>query len=483
MMKRKIEHILILAGLFLAPACGGGKEKCQLTPAEGSLAGYYQVTVTCPDRSFSSTQVPSVRFGENFAVKIQVIDSHAISATVQGVPEPGKVDVSIDTDGSEQILKAAFTYLPAADPVFDRMFAIGASWTMGVQSGSFSPEGQLNGPAAQFARRVGAYFPLPLVKFAVPAPVQVADLIGHCSPEDLVNIKLGGIEEVVSYVSRQNEISLAVIREDPDIQVQNLAIGGAKIHDVIYGGGAMKRIDIAFLENLVYFPRAPLAKIFVTPEVGSQLDLVEAGHPTLVMITDLFANDLAPAVFKDGLADPALATPLDSFRDDTRTLLSRLSATGAEVFVGNLGHPITLPWLKEKIKVLEHEGHIQEIDKMMAEIETMVEQYTGIFAEEASPYSNIHIVDLASAFAEIDGNGLLVGSETLTTRMFGGLISLDGIHPSRTGYALYANLFLESVNTVRGLDLPLVDLAPVLADDPLSPSAIQAAGLDPDLCQ
>ncbi|MDD5223838.1 MAG: SGNH/GDSL hydrolase family protein [bacterium] len=481
---RKIDWAMVLAGLLLVSACGGGEDDCRLTPEEGSLSGYYPVSINCPDRHFSAEAISSVKFGENSAIKIQIIDPHTVSATVQGASEPGQVDVLIDGEGGGRVFKSAFTYLPAADSVFDRMFALGASWTMGVQSGSLNPTGQLRGPAAQLARRVGAYFPLPLVKMAAPEPVQVSSLINNCSSEDMVNIKLGGISGVIDYMIEQPDLDLAIFREDPDILPHNLAIAGSMLHDVIYGGGANRRIDIAFLENLVYFPRGPISEIFLTPELGSPLEFAEAQHPSLVMITDLFGNDMFAAVFKEGLPDVSLATPLAEFQPDIRVLLSRLSGTGAEVFIANLGHPGSLPWLKEKIKVLEHEGYTRaEIDQTIAGIETVADQYSGALVQEAAPYSNIHIVDMAAAAARIEHDGYTVGNTVLTNQMFGGLISLDGIHPSQTGYALYANLFLEAINSALGLNLPMVDLAEVLADDPYSPSAIRAAGLDPDLCQ
>ena len=473
----------VLAGLILTSACGGEKEECGMTPGEGSLSGYYPVTIDCPGSSFSAADISSVKFGENSAIKIQVLDPHTVSATVQGASQPGKVDVRITHDGKERVLKSVFTYLPPADPIFDRMFALGASWTMGVQSGSLNPQGQLYGLATQLARSVGAYFPLPLVKFPLPTPIQAADLIGNCSPEDLINIQVGDISEAATYILQQEHINLASLREDPDTQVNDLGIGGARIHDVIYGGGNTGRIDIAFVENLVYSARAPLTEIFMTPEIGSQLEVAEARHPTLIMITDLFGNDLAPAVLKAGLPDPTLSTPLSSFQADTRVLLSRLSATGAEVFIGNLGNPITLPWLKEKVKVLAHEYTQAQIEQIMTDIATKVDRYTATLAQEASVYSNIHIVDLGAAFAKIDENGVTVGETHLTTSMFGGLISLDGIHPSHTGYAMYANTFLEAINAARGLNLPMVDLVPVMAEDPYSPAALRAAGLDPDLCR
>jgi len=482
-MKKRIFPVIFIVGAFLAPACGGGGSKCRLDPGEGPSSGYYPVTIRCPGLSFSDAEIPRVRFGENAAIKVEITGPDTLSATVQGSPAAGKVDVVIGQAGEETILKSAFKYAPPADPLFDRMFAIGASWTMGAMSGSIFPGGQLNGPAAQLARRVGAYLPLPVVKIPVPEPVEADDLIGHCTAEELVHIRLGGLDPVLNYIAAQGELSLAVLREDPDIQVHDLAVGGSTIHDVIYGGGASGRKDITFAENLVYFPHAPLSQIFQTPEIGSQLEVLETLSPSVVIITDLFANDLEPALFKEGLADPSLATSFASFQADARTLLARLAATGAEVFIANLGNPIALPWLKLKLVVLEQQGYTRtERDGMLADIEEMVDQFSGYFTGEASKYSSIHIVDLAAAFKEVDEHGLAVGAETLTTQMFGGMISLDGIHPSRTGYAFYANIFLQAINQAMGLDLPMVDLEAALADDPFSPGALRGAGLDPDQC-
>ena len=48
----------------------------------------------------------------------------------------------------------------------------------------------------------------------------------------------------------------------------------------------------------------------------------------------------------------------------------------------------------------------------------------------------------------------------------GGAFSLDGIHPSHTGHALIANLFIGAMNEALGLGIAPLDLAAVQAADP-----------------
>ena len=51
----------------------------------------------------------------------------------------------------------------------------------------------------------------------------------------------------------------------------------------------------------------------------------------------------------------------------------------------------------------------------------------------------------------------------------GGFFSLDGVHPSNTGYAIIANAFIDQLNTSYGLGIPDVSLAAVYATDPYAP--------------
>ena len=51
----------------------------------------------------------------------------------------------------------------------------------------------------------------------------------------------------------------------------------------------------------------------------------------------------------------------------------------------------------------------------------------------------------------------------------GGLSSLDGLHPSNTGYALIANVFIDTLNAAYNLGIPDVNVGAVYANDPYAP--------------
>ena len=76
-------------------------------------------------------------------------------------------------------------------------------------------------------------------------------------------------------------------------------------------------------------------------------------------------------------------------------------------------------------------------------------------------------VDIHTFFNFIDFAGIVVGGQRITTDFLGGAISLDGIHPTNTGYALLANEFIKSMNAHFGAGIPPVSVRQVHKTDPL----------------
>jgi hypothetical protein len=64
----------------------------------------------------------------------------------------------------------------------------------------------------------------------------------------------------------------------------------------------------------------------------------------------------------------------------------------------------------------------------------------------------------------------------LTTDYLGGVFSLDGIHPSRTGHALIANAFIDAINTRFAESIPPVDVGRIAVRDPLVGSPFRPQG-------
>ena len=98
-------------------------------------------------------------------------------------------------------------------------------------------------------------------------------------------------------------------------------------------------------------------------------------------------------------------------------------------------------------------------------------------------HSNLHVVDLVGPVAAIAADGLMVGDERLDAERFGGIVGLDGVHFTDTGYAVLGNLFIAELNRQLGTQIPPIDLAPILAQDAGSPEALRAACVQVDACQ
>ena len=80
------------------------------------------------------------------------------------------------------------------------------------------------------------------------------------------------------------------------------------------------------------------------------------------------------------------------------------------------------------------------------------------------------LVDVHAVYATIyAGGGYPVSLHCCSTIYGGGLASLDGLHPSNTGYAIIANTFIQTLDTAFGLTIPAVNIPAIHATDPYAP--------------
>ena len=77
------------------------------------------------------------------------------------------------------------------------------------------------------------------------------------------------------------------------------------------------------------------------------------------------------------------------------------------------------------------------------------------------------LVDIYSLINDLAANGVVVGGQKLTTDFMGGLFSLDGVHPTNTGYAIIANEFIKTMNRSLRAGIPPVSVERVSQTDPL----------------
>ena len=101
-------------------------------------------------------------------------------------------------------------------------------------------------------------------------------------------------------------------------------------------------------------------------------------------------------------------------------------------------------------------------DAKSAQIDAITDDYNQALADAMAPYPNLHVVDFKQYVADVEG-GIVVGGERLTTDSWGGLLSLDDLHLTDTGYALYAQKFIDAINAVEHTEIPAIDVDAVHA--------------------
>jgi hypothetical protein len=80
------------------------------------------------------------------------------------------------------------------------------------------------------------------------------------------------------------------------------------------------------------------------------------------------------------------------------------------------------------------------------------------------------LVDVYSLFVAAEKNGYPINPPTCCTLQFGGgFFSLDGLHPSDTGYAVLGNLFISTIDGAFGTSIPQVNVKAIYETDPFAP--------------
>ena len=83
-------------------------------------------------------------------------------------------------------------------------------------------------------------------------------------------------------------------------------------------------------------------------------------------------------------------------------------------------------------------------------IKNATDAYNATIASVASE-NGLALVDLNAILTQASSAGIQFDDYTMTTDLvFGGLVSLDGIHLTGRGYALMANKFLEAIDATYG---------------------------------
>ncbi|MBX7221999.1 MAG: hypothetical protein K1Y36_18755 [Blastocatellia bacterium] len=365
---------------------------------------------------------------------------------------------------------------------FDRLVFIGDSLTAGYQSGAIFQTGQDNGYSADIIKQTKAKVTFPVISNPGLAPNSQFTLskpiCQSAFPVGFLNI---------------TTIQGAGTRLNPQEQATNLAIPGHTVGDLL----TLKPKPITASANLTDVMLGLPGLLANPPIARSQMEWAEALKPTTLVVW-IGNNDALGAVIAG--SDKVL-TPLADFTTRYTELMRRAKATGAtNIFVANIPDVTSIAFLLSQDDVVKISGQNKETiqfifgvtkkdfvlpnglpllpkgqklpdsvvltKKELKNIKKAVEDYNKVIAAQAAA-NGATLVDMNKLFTGIAQNGVTIdGVGKLNTRPFGGLFSLDFVHPSNTGYAIAANEFIKGFNS-KGANVPAVDLKAVASADPL----------------
>ncbi len=178
----------------------------------------------------------------------------------------------------------------------------------------------------------------------------------------------------------------------------------------------------------------PMTQEMADTEIAKRTISFAPGEGNAVVIFDESLTDLTAI-------NPALVSMRQATEDDL-IVLPALSFIGTEAVPGNpqTVNGVAIP-LEDKWVLTPEEQD---------EIAVATQAYNASISAAASA-NGLALVDLNSILEQASTMGIVFDEFNLNTDLvFGGLVSLDGIHLTARGYALMANSFLEAIDATYG---------------------------------
>jgi hypothetical protein len=290
------------------------------------------------------------------------------------------------------------------------------------------------------------------------------------------------------------EFGISYGRINPFAVATNLAVPGANVNDVLNDRPNFP------IDGLTDFCLGFPWLFYGQPQ--TQVELAQRLRPQTLIIW-IGNNNVLTAALQ---GDATRITPLAQFQQQYSEMMNRLALTRAKLIVANIPDVTSTAYLFSADEVAETIGlplsligpilgisagdyvtplAIPQIPQILANpssgplapnfivdrnevvvIRTAVNNFNAIIAQQAAA-KGAALVDIRTLVDRVDRNGYPVGNRVLTTKFLGGLFSLDGVHPSNTGYAVIANEFIRSINARYNSGVPFVDVAAVASRDPL----------------
>lgn len=374
---------------------------------------------------------------------------------------------------------------------FSNTVFLGDSLTAGYQSGSLLDTQQVHGWAPLVATQA---------QFTIVQP-----LIGYPGAPNVLQLVSPGPPPVITPVS-----GTTAGRDNFATQVTDLAVPGALLNDVM---------NTVPLVNPAPGQQQLNQLVLGFPGLGYGQALSQSGFAVKAQPTTIFLwignND---ALIADITGTPSSMTSVANFTSQYQALINQLTTmTPAHLVIGNIPDVTKVPYLQPAALVLgeysavtgvpvavlsqllgivpgdsvnptglaqipailggAQKGPINDAGVLSAaeavQVQTQVTAFNQVIAAQAKA-ANATLVDINALFAQVAQTGLTINGYTGTASFLGGFFSLDGIHPTNTGYAVVANTFIDTMNASISTKIPDVALGPVAASDPLWPPNLAA---------
>lgn len=383
-----------------------------------------------------------------------------------------------------------------APPNLSRLVVVGDSLSAGVENFSLLDSQQPHGYASLIAQQAGVPLTLPLVPYPGAPNVLQLESFG---PPPVVGAAQG---------------ALLFPRDNPLIEPFNVSVPGVTVNQALT---LRPTLD----------PNAPPVQQWATIVLGfpnllfgqapTEIELAQQLHPTTV-IESLGNNDALVPVLTGAIGS---MTPVASFTSDYNTVLDKLASTGATLIVTTVPDVTEVPYFIPATAIME-QAHLSAdqlsgllginpgdyvritgesfIDQALTSgdpvnlsaqtcpsplaaltpnpipcvltaadantVRSTISSYNSGITSAAAAHHAL-VVDLHALVDQIYANGYDAIGHHLTASFLGGLFSVDGIHPTNTGYAIIANEFIGTMNSSLHTNIPSVNVNVVAAQDPL----------------
>ena len=392
--------------------------------------------------------------------------------------------------GSSASTSGGTSTTPVIAGNFSTTVFVGDSLTAGFQSGSLLDTAEVHGWAPLVATQ--AVFKITQALIAPPG-----------APATLVLKSVNPLTIVTASGTTTG-------RDNPSSQVTDLAVPGATLNDILTTVPVVlpTSSDQIITQLVLGYPGLGLGQAY------SQTTFAINANPTTIFVW-AGNND---ALVADTTGTPSSMTSLADFTTQYTSLIGQLtSKTKAHLVVANIPDVTLVPYLQPAATLLAEysaatgypvatlsgllgitagdfvnpEG-LDEITAIVggkqappisdagvltaaeaATVQQRVTDFNTVIAAQAKT-AGATLVDIHALFDNLAKNGLTVSGYKGSDAFLGGFFSLDGIHPTNTGYAVVANAFIDAMNAGFNAGIADVNLATVASSDPLWPPNLAA---------